>query len=221
MYKFLLLLITLFCLTSCIELLDDITLNSDGTGTFKYLINLSSSKTKANSILALDSIDGYRVLKKPELEQKVKDFKKYMSEESGISNVTVEYNFEDYIFKFNCDFDNVNNLQSAIKNSIEKLSVTEYKSDLNWLVWQNSKLDRNIPDIATDRFGNSRWLDLQLLQSGTYTSISRFNKPVETYTNTLSKLSKSKKALMIQVKTSELFNNPQLLKNKILLEGTK
>lgn len=219
--KLLLLILSLLCLTSCIELLDDITLNSDGSGKFKYLVNLSSSKTKANSILALDSIDGYRVLKKPELEKKIKDFKQYMSEEPGISNVSVEYNFEDYIFKFNCDFDNVKNLQSAIKNSIDKLSVTKYQSDLNWLVWQNSKLDRNIPDIATDRFGNSRWLDLQLLQSGTYTSISRFDKPVETYTNSLSKVSKSKKAIMIQVKTSELFNNPQLLKNKILLEGTK
>lgn len=219
--KLLLLILSLLCLTSCIELLDDITLNSDGSGKFKYLVNLSSSKTKANSILALDSIDGYRVLKKPELEKKIKDFKQYMSEEPGISNVSVEYNFEDYIFKFNCDFDNVKNLQSAIKNSIDKLSVTEYQSDLNWLVWQNSKLDRNIPDIATDRFGNSRWLDLQLLQTGTYTSISRFDKPVETYTNSLSKVSKSKKAIMIQVKTSELFNNPQLLKNKILLEGTK
>ena len=221
MYKFLLLILSLFCLTSCIELLDDVTLNSDGSGKFKYLINLSSSKTKANSILALDSIDGRRVFKKPELEQKIKDFKKYMSEEPGISNVTVEYNFEDYIFKFNCDFENVKNLQSAIKNSIKKLSVTEYQSDLNWMVWQNSKLDRNIPDFATDRFKNSNWLDIQLLQSGTYTSISRFDKPVDTYTNTLSKVSKSKKALMIQVKTSELLNNTQILKNNISLEGNK
>ena len=39
--KFLLLILSLFCLTSCIELLDDVTLNSDGSGKFKYLINLS------------------------------------------------------------------------------------------------------------------------------------------------------------------------------------
>ena len=54
-------LITLFTLNSCIEIFDDLTIHNDGTGTFKYNINLSSSKLKINSILALDSLNGVKV----------------------------------------------------------------------------------------------------------------------------------------------------------------
>jgi hypothetical protein len=50
-------------LTSCIELIDDITINSDGSGKLKYSINLSSSKTECNSLILLDSLNGYKVPK--------------------------------------------------------------------------------------------------------------------------------------------------------------
>ena len=53
--------LVLFGLSSCIEIIDDLSLKSDGSGTFKYSVNLSSSKIKVNSILALDSIDGKKV----------------------------------------------------------------------------------------------------------------------------------------------------------------
>ena len=54
-------IITVFSISSCIEIIDDLTLNSDGTGSFKYTINLSASKIKINSILALDSLDGKKI----------------------------------------------------------------------------------------------------------------------------------------------------------------
>ena len=55
-------------LSACIEILDDIKFNADGSGTFKYTINLSSSKVKINSILALDSLDGKKVPSKNEIQ---------------------------------------------------------------------------------------------------------------------------------------------------------
>ena len=51
-------ILLLFLLSSCIEIIDDISMNNDGSGTFKYSINLSQSKVKVNSYLALDSING-------------------------------------------------------------------------------------------------------------------------------------------------------------------
>lgn len=219
--KYLFLFVCLFCLSSCIELLDDIKINSNGSGQFKYQINLSSSRTKINSILALDSIDGNKIPTKPDIEEKIIEFKNYLSKQPGIKNVVIEYNFTDYIFKLSCDFDNVKNLQSAIENSVEKVSNKSVENDVEWLVWSDGKLERNIPSVASERFNNSKWLDLELLNSGIYTSISRFDKQIESCSNLSSKISKNKTAVMIQSKTDELFNNPQVLKNKILLEGQK
>jgi hypothetical protein len=217
--KFIAIIITLLCLTSCIELLDDITLNNDGSGTFKYSINLSSSKTKVNSILALDSIDGKKVPNKSEIEQKIIEFKKTLSTQPGISNVNISYNFDDFIFKLSCDFDNVKNLQLGIENTIKKLSISNISSETEWITFSSNKLERNIPNITSDRFKNSNWIDLDLLKSGTYTSISRFERTVESYSNTLTKVSKTKTSVMLQVKTDEMFVNPTILKNKIILKG--
>ena len=60
-----------FVISSCIEILDDITFNLDGSGTFKYTLNLSSSQVKINSILALDSLDGNKVPSLEEIQQKI------------------------------------------------------------------------------------------------------------------------------------------------------
>ena len=55
--KYLVFLVVLFMLSSCVEIIDDLTFKSDGSGTFKYTLNLSASKVKVNSVLALDSLD--------------------------------------------------------------------------------------------------------------------------------------------------------------------
>ena len=65
--KYLLLFFLIGLVTSCIEISDDLTLNNDGSGTLRYKINLSASKVKVNSILALDSLDGKPVPSKTQI----------------------------------------------------------------------------------------------------------------------------------------------------------
>jgi hypothetical protein len=71
-------LLLIFTLTSCVEIIDDIKLNLDGSGVFKYTINLSQSKTSVTSILALDSLDGKKVMKLPEIKENIKTFKEHL-----------------------------------------------------------------------------------------------------------------------------------------------
>ena len=56
--------------------MDELTIHDDGSGTLKYAINLSSSRVKVNSILALDSLDGKKVPSIEEIKTKVSLFKK-------------------------------------------------------------------------------------------------------------------------------------------------
>ena len=92
-------LLLIFTLTSCVEIIDDIKLNLDGSGVFKYTINLSQSKTSVTSILALDSLDGKKVMKLPEIKENVKTFKEHLSKEDGISNVIITENYTEYIIQ--------------------------------------------------------------------------------------------------------------------------
>jgi hypothetical protein len=168
-------------LSSCIEIIDDLSLKSDGSGTFKYTVNLSSSKIKVNSILALDSIDGRKVPSIDDIKQKIDQFVKTLDAQNGISNVKVEENYTEFIFKFQCDFTSVSTLQEGLKQSI--VILTKEKSipqlEHNWLSWEENKLVRSIPEITGKKINEIEEADIELLKKGTYTSITRFDKTVE------------------------------------------
>ena len=117
----------LLFLSSCIEIIDDVQMNNDGSGTFKYTINLSASKVKINSILALDSLDGQKVPSRTEITDRISAISKKLEVKSGISNVNIDVNMIDYVFKLQCDFSSISALQNAIKE-IENGEVTDYDS---------------------------------------------------------------------------------------------
>jgi hypothetical protein len=151
--KFILTICLLFLFSSCIEIWDDLTLNNDGSGNLKYKINLSESKIKVNSILALDSIDGKPVPSKSQISSKINEFVKLLDAQVGISNVLVEENYTDYIFKFSCDFTSVTNLQDGIKLSLAQISNDKWSqpNDQSWLSWDGNTLVRTIPAIFLNK----------------------------------------------------------------------
>lgn len=208
-----------FMLTSCIEIIDDISINTDGSGIFKYSVNLSSSKVKINSILALDSLDGRPVPSKDEIKSKLMEFKTKLSQQEGIENVVVEEDFTNYIFKISCDFDNINHLQDGVKKTLNDI-VKHQKNELDehqWITWSNNSLSRSVPQVAVEQAKKLKADDMELLKQGTYTSITRFEKEIERYENEAAVLAKNKKAVMLRINTHALIKNVELMKNKIYL----
>lgn len=218
-----LLLVSLFSLGSCIEIFDDLTIHNDGTGTFKYNINLSSSKLKVNSILSLDSLNGKKVPSIEEIKSEIGRFKAKFESKPGISNVTVESNFTDFIFKFKCDFSNVLALQTAIKEVISEENLLKDMENLshNWIFWEGQKLIRDIPEITINKTKDLTANEIELLGQGKYTSITRFDRAIEKFENPAAKLSASKMAIMIQTNTYSLLQNTKLLENTIYLSPIK
>ena len=217
------LFVLIFSLSSCIEILDDLTVHADGSGTFRYNINLSSNKIKVNSILALDSLDGQKVPKIEDIKEKVQQFIKTLDAQNGISNVKIEENYTDFIFKFSCDFTNVLLLQEVIKTTISSMTKEKNNSELNhnWITWDGTKLTRSIPTITLNKVKDLKQSDIDQLKQGSYTSISRFDKPVEKFGNPAAILSKNKQAVMIKTDTYSLKENPSILENVIYLNSTK
>jgi hypothetical protein len=213
-------MILLFGIVSaCIEISDDITLNNNGSGSLRYKINLSSSKVKINSILALDSLDGKPVPSKEQISSKINEFVRILDAQEGISNVLVEENYTDFIFKFSCDFTSINNLQDAIALSIAQISKDKISSpsDQYWLSWDGNRLVRSIPSYITEQIKNYKVQDAELLKDGVYTSIARFERPVVSFENKLSTLSKNQMAVMVRTNTLDLKENQHLLDNTIVL----
>jgi len=203
--------------SSCIEILDDVTYNPDGSGAFKYTINLSSSKLKINSILALDSLDGKKVPSKLELQEKVSDIVGVLNCQEGIHGVSLEENYDNYIFTLSLHFNDVESLLNAFSNTKEALENPSEpdKNDENWVSWDGVTLIRQIPDLSTFKFRLVKKEDEELMRNGMYTSISRFIFPVEKIENPSAILAKNNKAVMLRSSLFDVFGNPSLMDNTI------
>jgi hypothetical protein len=207
-------------LTGCVEIIDDLTLNSDGSGSFKYNVNLSSSKIKINYILALDSLDGKRVPSLDEMKQKITSLHEKLKLQPGISNAKLEADYTNFIFKFSCDFASIEDLQYAIK----LIAISENKGkpipelDHKWLIFSGTHLERSVPKITLKKSKQITAKDQLKLKEGTYTSITRFDKEIRAFNNDSAKLSTNKKAIMLRTDTYSLVQNPRLLDNLIDLK---
>jgi hypothetical protein len=199
--------------------MDELTIHDDGSGTLKYAINLSSSRVKVNSILALDSLDGKKVPSIDEIKAKVILFKKTLALQNGISGVSVSENYTDFIFKFECNFSSVYLLQDALRKTFAIISNDQSitQQDFYWLSFDSKILKRSVPSIAIDKLHKFSQNDINLLKTGSYTSISRFDRIVDHFENSLSKLSKDSKSLMIRTDTYSLKEKQSILENTIHL----
>ncbi|MBL1279428.1 MAG: hypothetical protein COA33_004115 [Fluviicola sp.] len=210
----------IFAFSACIEIIDDITINDDGSGTFKYTVNLSSSKVKINSILALDSLDGKKVPSLSEIQEKLHELSNSLRTKEGISNVDFHADYDNFIFKIKCDFTSL----SLLQNAVEELAIKENKGvaipelKKEWLTFENDSLVRSVPKITLIKAKKINKRDAELLKEGSYTSITRFQKVVDTFSNNSAKLSKNRKAVMVRTNPYLLIQNPQLVDNVIYLE---
>ncbi len=212
----------LLSFTSCIEIIDDLAINEDGSGTFKYTVNISSSKVKLNSYLALDSLDGKKVPSLDEIKGYVNEIITSLENQEGISNLTIESNYSNFIFKLKLDFNSVENLQAAIKAVAQENSKNKFLEALNhnWLSYSQESLARSIPKMNIERAKNMSSEETNLLKEGTYTSITRFANEVTRFDNTNAVLAKNKKAVMVRTDMYSLSQKTQLLDNTIYLKDS-
>ena len=208
-----------FLFSSCVEIIDDIAINEDGSGTFKYSVNLSSSKVKINSILALDSLDGKKVPSVDEISLKLARLVHNLETKEGISEVEFIPDYTNFIFKLSCEFSSVEKLQNAIKELvISENNGREIKGmDHSWITFEGNQLTRSIPQITLNKVRKMNQNETDLLKQGKYTSITRFKTEISHFDNKKARLSKNKKAIMVQTNPYALIHNPQLLDNTIYL----
>lgn len=213
----------LFIFSSCVEIIDDLSLNPDGSGDFKYTVNLSSSKVKINSILALDSLDGKKVPSISEISSKLNKLMNDFKTKEGITEVELKTDYTNFVFKLSCHFSSVEQLQTAIKEVVIAENRGRETKEINhsWISFEGNKLTRSIPQITINKVRKINQEESNLLKQGKYTSITRFGKIIQTFENEKARVSKNQKAIMVQTNPYALIHNPQLLDNIIYLTDSE
>lgn len=211
-------LICLFSLTcslsSCFEIIEELNLEKDNSGTFIYTINLSDSRMELGSILKLDSFKGKNVPSQAEVSQEMEKAVILVRNYPGISSAEAQKNWSDYVFTFTVKFDSLAALNSAIENAYNKLNKTKIVLEEKFLQDSNYFLrGSQINKLNLLKRLSSK--EIQDLPKATYTCVYRFEKEISSADNSFARVSKNKKAVMLKTTISTLINKKSNLNNKI------
>jgi len=218
-YKLLLFIILVPILSSCFEVVEEITLKNDGTGDVVLTINLSQSKTKVASVMLLDSVQGYKVPSKQKIQLELSEAVAYLKKSEGISNVRSNSDFTNYIATISFSFKDVANINNITKNILaqQKIKATNISS---YTYNKSTKtFNRKYQSVGTAKteFNKLKAKDKAVFNGATYTSIYRFESLVTSTTNPASNVSKSKKAVMLKASIMDLINGKINVSNTIQL----
>ncbi len=204
-------------LQSCFEIVEQLFVKSNGSGTFQLVLNLSKSKTRINSIIQMKTVNGHPVPTRPEIRQKVADIETAVKKTKGISNVSSNIDFDNYILTLNCSFNHVDNLNEAVKN-IGGQAVKQPGFEKNYAYDATSGTFSRLNHFSLkDEYQKLSTADREVFATAIYTSIFRFENNVAASSNGDSKMSANKKAVMLKLNTLDIINNKKSIANKITL----
>jgi hypothetical protein len=217
--KLFLLLFPLLLLTSCFDILDKVNVKADGTGEYTIILNASKSKTRLASISKMETINGKKVPKKSEIENKINEAARIFKATPGISNVKTSMDFDNYIIKLSCNFKKIENINAGLeqlkaKNILGKMIPTQiYSQNL-----QKKLLTRNKVNTFKEDYDKMGKADNEIFNNARYTSVMQFENTVKSQTNSAYLLAPNKKAVKLEADILDLIFQKKQLQNTILFQ---
>jgi hypothetical protein len=215
----LLFLLLSFFLTSCFQVIEEISLKADGSGEAKITLNLSQSKSKVASILLMDSINGRKVPNEKEIRKFLNETVAELSKNDGITNVKQSLDMKTYIASVSFNFKNVTAVNNLTASMLKKQKVKQANSN-KFLYDKNTgtfKREYVYSAQTKTEYNKLKAEDKDVFKTATYTSIYRFENTVLSNTNQLAKLSPSGKAVMMNMPVMELINGKANISGTIQL----
>jgi len=218
-FRLFLLCIPLLLLTSCFDILDKVNIKADGTGEYTIILNASKSKTRLASISKMETINGKKVPKKAEIENKINEAAKVFKATPGITNVKTSVDFENYIIKLSCNFKKIENINAGL----EKLKAQKILGKMvpTQVYSQNSEKKtfiRNKVNTFREDYDKMGKADKEVFNDAKYTSIMQFENIVKSQTNSNYVLSPNKKALKLEADILDLILQKKQIQNTILFQ---
>ncbi len=217
--KILIVTLPLLILTSCFDILDKVNVKADGSGEYTLILNASKSKTRLASISKMETINGRKVPKRPEIEAKVNEAAKIFKSTPGISNVKTSMDFDNYIIKLSCNFSKIENINAGLeqlkaRNIIGKMIPTQiYNQNLAKKIFVRNKVNTFKSDY--DKMSKA---DREIFNDARYISVLQFENAVKSQSNTAYSLSPNRKAVKMEANITDLILQKKPLQNTILFQ---
>ncbi|MEI7489595.1 MAG: hypothetical protein WCJ72_19690 [Chryseobacterium sp.] len=212
------LLLPLLLLTSCFDIIDKVNVKADGTGEYTVILNASKSKTRLASISKMETVNGKKVPKKPEIENKINEAARIFKATPGISNVKTIVDFDNYIIKLSCNFKKIENINAGLeqlkaKNILGKMIPTQIYSQSIGKSFTRNKINTFKADY--DKMSTA---DKEVFNNAKYTSILQFENTIKSQTNASYLLSPNKKAVKLEANVLDFILQKKQVQNNILFQ---
>ena len=102
--KYTLAVFLLCTITSCFEVIEEVNLKNDGSGSMIFTLNMSKSKAKLASIMLLDSVNGFKVPSRKDIQKSLDEIVAELNKAEGITNVKETADYDNFIFSVSCNF---------------------------------------------------------------------------------------------------------------------
>lgn len=213
------LLIPIFLLTSCFDILDKVNLKADGSGEYSLILNASKSKTRLASISKMETINGKKVPKKSEIEAKINEAAKIFRTTPGISNVKATLDFENYIIKLSCNFRKIEDINAGLaqlkaKDILGKMFPTQIYSHNS----TKKTFSKNKVNSFKNEYEQLSKADQEVFTDAKYISILQFESSIQSQSNASYQMSPNKKALKQEGKILDFIFQKKQIQNTILLQ---
>jgi len=213
------LFIPLLLLTSCFDILDKVNVKADGSGEYTLILNASKSKTRLASISKMETINGKKVPKRPEIESKINEAARIFKGTPGISNVKTSMDFDNYIIKLNCNFKKIENINAGLeqlkaKNILGKMIPTQiYSQNI-----PNKSFTRNKINTFKSDYDKMSKADKEIFNDAKYTSVLQFENTIKSQTNNAYLISPNKKAVKLEANVLDFILQKKQIQNNILFQ---
>jgi hypothetical protein len=203
---------SVFTMTACFDITEDITVNKDGSGTFVSTTDASKLSEQLGMLAAMDTTGELIPKLKYSLDSSfAANFSKYAGLK-GISQMKVDTSKE-YIYKVTLDFANIDALNSVI--NVDKKDDTQK----NLYSWSKGKLTRKDSGVGMGEMGmeddQQKEMAKSILKDMKYKVIYRLPKKVSGMTNKEAKLSTDKKTVTLECSLLDIMDKKLSLGNEV------
>lgn len=214
--RYIVLLVLTLTQVSCFELVEQINLNNDGSGTFKYTLNFSQSTSHIKSLLLMDEVEGYKVPTLNTIKSKFQKLGQKTTTVKGINDVKTESNFNDFIFTYSCHFDQIENLNSVI-DTLSKTSKTSPTTNYFSYTKKEMVFTRLGDDLLKSHYDKLPEKQKAIFNGATYTGVYKFEGEIVKQTHSKALVSANKKAILHRTDVIHLIRNGKIINKKVYL----
>ena len=217
-FKILPICLMAFLLTGCFDILEDVTMNADGSGKATFKVDMSQSKKELTNYMNMGKVNDVKIPTETEIASQMDKLKTAFEGETGISQVSLQKDFENFVFTFKCHFSDLNTFDKAVNKVTKKMARFPIAiPKMNHFSASKGRFVRHFdyPMDGIKKYEDLSFTERFLLESATFTSIHRFPSPVRSQSNAKAELSGSKKAVKIATPLSGFVKKEVSLKNEI------